>query len=174
MGEAGILTPEDRVELLEGWLVPKMTKNPPHAVASKLASKALDRILPSNWHTRIQDPILLSASVPEPDVAVARGTERDYGDRHPSATEVALIIEVADSSLTEDRRLKKRIYARDGIAVLWIVNLVDNRVEVYTDPTGPADQPDYRKRQDFSPIDSLPLLLEGRELGRIVVRDLLP
>jgi len=174
MGRQGILRPEDRVELLEGWLVPKMTKNPPHVLATKLVSKALDRLLPPDWHSRAQDPVRLVASVPEPDVVIARGAERDYRDRHPSANEVSIVVEVADSSLSEDRTLKKRIYASAGIPVYWILNLLDNRLEVHTDPTGPAEAPEYRKRQDFGQEDEVPVMLDAREVGRLTVRDLLP
>ena len=174
MGRQGILRPEDRVELLEGWLVPKMTKNPPHAVATKLTSKAIDRLLPPNWHSRTQDPVRLAASVPEPDVAVARGTERDYRDRHPNASEVAIVVEVAETSLSEDRTLKKQIYAHAGIPVYWILNLVDHKIEVYTEPTGPAEHADYQNRQDFGPEDDVRVVLNTAELGRLRVRELLP
>lgn len=174
MGRQRILKPEDRVELLEGWLVPKMTKNPPHVVATKLVSKAIDRLLSPDWHSRTKDPIRLIASVPEPDVAIARGTERDYRDRHPNSSEIAIVVEVADSSLPEDRTLKKQIYAAAGIPIYWIQNLLDNRLEVYTDPTGSAEQPEYRKRQDFGPEDDVPVALDAREVGRLKVRELLP
>jgi hypothetical protein len=174
MGRQGILKPENRVELLEGWLVPKMTKNPPHAVATKLVSKTFDRLLPPGWHSRTQDPIRLVASVPEPDVAIARGEERDYRERHPNSSEISIVVEVADSSLSEDRTLKKQIYAAAGIPIYWILNLLDNQLEVYTNPTGPAEQPDYQQRQDFGPEDEVPVALDAREVARLKVWELLP
>ena len=84
------------------------------------------------------------------------------------------MIEVADSSLDEDRGWKKQIYAHARIPVYWIVNLVARQVEVYTDPTGPADQPDYRQRRDYGPTDEVPLVLDGQEVARIRVSELLP
>lgn len=174
MGEAGILGPEDRVELLEGWLVPKMNKKPPHAVTSELIYAVLARLLPAGWHARAQNPITLTISEPEPDIVVVRGGSRDYLKRHPVPSEVAIVIEVADSSLAQDRGLKKRIYAEARIRVYWIVNLVDRIIEVYTDPSGPGEEPDYRQRRDFSSADEIPVMLEGREAGRVPVRDILP
>ena len=105
---------------------------------------------------------------------VIRGDPDDYPDLHPGPDEVALVVEVADSTLRRDRSTKKRIYARAGIPVYWIANLIESRFEVYTDPTGPADQPDYRQRQEYGPDDEIPVVLDGVEVGRLLVRDLLP
>jgi Uma2 family endonuclease len=85
-----------------------------------------------------------------------------------------LVVEVADATLSQDRASKKRLYASARIPVYWIVNLLENQIEVYTDPSGPADEPDYRQRQDYGPADTLPVVIEGRELGRVAVRELLP
>jgi len=85
-----------------------------------------------------------------------------------------MIIEVAESSLGEDRRDKARIYARAAINVYWIVNLVDMQLEVYTDPSGPIASPAYAKRQDYKPHESAPLIIDGQTLSNIPVRDLLP
>jgi Uma2 family endonuclease len=174
MARAGILTEDDPVELLNGWVVVKMTKNPPHSVTTGLVRVALERIVPQGWCVDPQEPITLSASEPEPDVTVIRGHRRDYLDRHPNAAEVGLVVEVADASLDRDQVFKKSLYAEAGIAVYWVVNLVERRVEVYTEPSGPGRSPDYRSRRDYAPSDEMPLLLDAREVGRIPVRDLLP
>jgi Uma2 family endonuclease len=174
MGRAGILTPASRVELLEGWLVPKMMKKPGHRIATEAVRRSLEKSLPLGWHVNSQEPITLSASEPEPDVTVIRGELRDYRDRHPGPADVALVVEVADSSLEDDRTLKKQIYARDGIQVYWIVNLVNNCLERYGEPSGPMDEPNYRQRDAFALEDEVPVILEGREVGRLRVRDLLP
>jgi Uma2 family endonuclease len=113
-------------------------------------------------------------SEPEPDVAVVRGNRRDYLERHPEPRETGILVEVPDSTLRHDRGFKKRIYARDRTPVYWIVNLVDRQVEVYTDPTGPADVPDYRQRQDYKPGEDVPVVIDGQEVGRIPVAELLP
>jgi Uma2 family endonuclease len=174
MIRAGILTDEDPVELLEGWLVVKMPKNPPHRLATELTREALGQRLPAGWHVQSQEPVTLADSEPEPDALVVRGDRRQYGDRHPGPQDLALVVEVADTTLARDRGVKKRLYAEARAPVYWVVNLVDNQVEVYTDPTGPAEEPDYRQRQDYSPSAEVPLVIDGREVGRLAVRDLLP
>ena len=171
---AGILTEDDPVELLEGWLVLKMPKHPPHPVVTRLTQKALDRIVPAGWDIRVQDPLTTDTSEPEPDVAVARGDTRDYLDRHPGPKDVAVAIEVSETTLRRDRGLKKRIYARARIPVYWIINLIDLRVEVYSKPSGPAAKPDYRRRQVFDIDDELPVVIDGNSVGVLQVRDLLP
>jgi Uma2 family endonuclease len=174
MIRAGILKEDDPFELLEGWLVPKMTRNPPHDLALGLTEDEITRLLPAAWFRRGQSAVTTLDSEPEPDVAVVRGPRRRFGQRHPGPEDMALVIEVADSSLQRDRTTKWRLYARAGIPVYWIVNLPEARVEVYTDPTGPADAPAYRQRQDYGPGDSVPLVLDGQPIGQIPVQNLLP
>lgn len=171
---AGILTEGDPVELLDGLLVPKMTKNPPRRIATGLLRETLDSALPEGWYADSQEPITLSTSEPEPDGAVIRGTRRQYFHRHPGPGGVALVVEVADASLERDRTFKKRIYAQAAIPVYWIVNLIDRQVEVYTDGSGPTEQPDYGQRNDYLAGDEVPLVLEGHEVARIPVGRLLP
>ena len=85
------------------------------------------------------------------------------------------MIEVAScSTLVRDRGEKSRLYARAGIKVYWILNLIDSLVEVYTDPSGPGPSPAYRQDRDYSLNDSIPLVLEGHDFGSIPIRDLLP
>ena len=171
---AGILPSDDPVELLEGWLVPKMVKNPPHSTARQLTTRALEQILPPGWHVRSQEPITLSDSEPEPDVAIVRGDLGQYEHLHPGPQDVALVVEVADASLDRDRSIKKQVYARAGIPVYWIVNLQERRIEVYTAPSGPVEVPNYRQHQDYAAGSEVSLSLEGREAGRIPVASLLP
>ena len=172
--QAGILTDDDSVELLEGWLVFKMPKNPPHRVTTRLVRTALENILPPGWYVDSQEPITLSNSEPEPDIVVVRGDTRQYLDRHPGAEDIALIIEVSDTTLQRDRTVKKRIYARAGISIYWIVNLVEEQVEVYSQPLVEVEQPDYSQRLDFGRSAVIPIIIEGREIGAIAVDALLP
>jgi Uma2 family endonuclease len=174
MIELGILTEDDDVELLNGWIVRKMPRNPPNDTALMLLQEALRAILPSDWVFRSQSAVTTSESEPEPDGAVVRGPIRRYADHHPRPDETALVVEVADSSLGRDRNEKGPIYARDGIPVYWIVNIPDACIEVYTALTGPAEEPVYQQRHDYQPTDALPVVLEGREVGTITVRDVLP
>ncbi len=171
----GILKDGDPVELVEGVLVLKMTKNPPHRFATQTLRDLLPDLLPSGWFVDDQEPVTTEDSEPEPDVAVIRGSRRQYLEqgRHPGPQETALAVEVADSSLGFDETGKLHTYARAQIPVYWIVNLVDRRIQVYTDPTGPIDEPTYGHRQDFGPAEEVPVVLDGREVGRIPVRDLL-
>jgi Uma2 family endonuclease len=171
----GILKDGDPVELVEGVLVLKMTKNPPHRFATQTLDALLNRLLPPGWFVDDQEPVTTQDSEPEPDVAVIRGNRRQYlqEDRHPGPQETALAVEVADSSLDFDETSKLRAYARARIPVYWIVNLIERRVQVYTDPSGPADEPTYAQRQDYAETGEVPVLLDGHEVGRIAVRDLL-
>ncbi len=173
MIQAGVLREGERLELLEGWLVPKMTINPPHSVAIQLLDDELASRLPADWIRRWQSPIMTRDSEPEPDIVVARGPARRYRDHHPRPDEIALVVEVADSSLAVDRTLKGRLYARARLPIYWIINLVESLIEVYTVPRG-GRSPVYRRRKDYGPRDAVPLLIGGQDCGTIPVRDLLP
>jgi hypothetical protein len=174
MIETGILTAEDKVELLENYVVLKMPRNPPHDSTLQRMLRPLLRPLPIGWDLRIQLAITLTDSQPEPDFAVVRGSARDYEIRHPFAAEVGLLIEVADSSLLRDQRDKTRIYARASIPGYWIVNLVDQRLEVFTQPSGPTAVPAYGAFQTYQPGDTVPLVLDGNPVAALLVSDLLP
>lgn len=87
---------------------------------------------------------------------------------------MGLLVEVADSSLKRDRGFKKRLYAAARVAIYWIVNLRDRQVEVYTLPSGPGKKPDYRRHHDYAVNEEVPLVLDGIEVGRIAVKDMLP
>jgi Uma2 family endonuclease len=173
MIRAGILGEDDAVELLEGWLVLKMGRNPPHRMVTNELRDLLTRLLPSGWFVDSQEALPTEDSSPEPDVTVIRGRRRNYEAEHPGPADTPLVVEVADTSLAVDRGVKLRLYARAVVPVYWIVNLVDRQVEVYSDPTGPVDEPTYRNRQDFGPEATLPIVLDGQEVGRLRVGDLL-
>jgi Uma2 family endonuclease len=174
MIDRAILTEHDPVELVEGWLVTKMPKNPSHVTATDLTADNLNDLKPSGWSVRRQDPITTGDSEPEPDVVLVRGSRRDFETRHPGPSEIALLVEVADSTLEFDRTTKKRAYARAGVPLYWIVNLIDRTIEVYADPTGPGASPDYRRTVVHRESDVVNLVVDGGELGPIAVRDLLP
>jgi Uma2 family endonuclease len=173
MVDGGVLTTRDRVELLEGWIVEKMTQNPPHAVSLDKAHNVIGPALPSGWYLREQKPIVTPDSQPEPDLAVVRGPEERYLQGHPGAADIAVLIEVAEASLEEDREYKGRLYARAHITCYWIINLRESLVEVYTKPRA-GKSPAFRQRRDYSIRDAVPLVIEGQEVAQIAVRDLLP
>jgi len=134
----------------------------------------LERIIAPGWYVDSQEPLTTVDSEPEPDVTIVRGETRQYLDLHPGPQDVALVVEVADSSLQRDRSLKKRLYAVAGIPVYWIVNLLANQIEVYTEPLGPTEKPDYQRQQNYSLTDVVPVVIEGQEVGRLAVQELLP
>lgn len=170
MIDAGMLTDDDPVELLEGILVTKMPKTPPHSLATQLTRDALARVVLPGWCVNAQEPITLADSEPEPDVAVVRGRYRDYANHHPGAQDTALIVEVADATLRRDRGLKKRTYAAAGIPIYWIVNLAKQQIEVYADPSGT----DYLQQQDYDRAAEAPVVIDGKEIGRLAVKEILP
>jgi Uma2 family endonuclease len=172
--EVGILTEDDNLELLDGYLVHKMSRNPPHDATIQKAMKRLFRALPPDWDLRIQSAVTLTASEPEPDLAVVRGDENRYLTHHPGPADIGLVIEVAEATLAGDRADKGRIYAQAGISCYWILNLVDGRVEVYTGPSGPTAAPGYAHREDLQVGADVALLLDGILATSIPVRDLLP
>jgi Uma2 family endonuclease len=174
MINSGVFADDEAVELLEGWLMPKMPKKPPHNLSTGLVGDSLTALLPPGWHIDCQGSVTTSDSEPEPDIGVVRGNRRDYQDGHPKPNDLGMVVEVSDTTLARDRGMKKRVFARANIAVFWIVNLVDMQVEVYTDPSGPADQPDYRQKQIFKPGDSIPVILDGKQVGKVYVDAILP
>jgi Uma2 family endonuclease len=170
----GVLKSGDPFELLDGWIVPKMTKNPPHVFALAQLAQFVERNMPPGWHVRRQDPITTDESEPEPDLALVRGIPRDYLYRHPGPAEIGFLAEVAHSSLSEDQNIKGPIYARAGIVEYWIVNLVDEQIEVYTDPTGPDPAPRYRQQHIYGVKDVVPLVIDGQTVAQLPVRNILP
>ncbi|HWG46912.1 MAG TPA: Uma2 family endonuclease [Gemmataceae bacterium] len=173
MVETGILTADDKVELLENYVVLKMPRNPPHDSTIQRMLEKLFPCRPPGWGLRVQSAIALADSQPEPDFAFVRGSAADYENHHPGATETGLVIEVADSSLLRDQRDKTRIYARAGLPCYWIINLVDRRIEVYSQPSGPTAVPAYGSFQTYQPGDALPLILDGITVGMVPVSELL-
>jgi Uma2 family endonuclease len=171
MIEAGVLAAADRVELWEGQLVEKMSKNRPHAIALGSLHHLLIPLVPAGWYVAQEEPIAIDdVRVPEPDLSVVRGSRRDYPQRPPTGRDVALAVEVSDTSLKKDLGTMMAVYAGQAIPVYWVVNLGARRIEVYAEPEGPS----YRSTRSYGPDDAVPVVLDGREVGRIAVRDVLP
>ncbi|MEO8495627.1 MAG: Uma2 family endonuclease [Planctomycetota bacterium] len=173
MAEVGLLSEVERVELLEGWVVPKMIHNPAHDCTIELADELLRPLLRGGWRIRIQSVVTTADSEPEPDLAIVRGPAGRYLDKHPQAADVAIVIEVAESSLDRDRH-KCRLYARAGIAIYWIVNLIDCNVEVYRDPIVADGEPRYAVQTSYDVGDKVPVEIVGQEVGRVAIAELFP
>jgi Uma2 family endonuclease len=167
----GILPEGEPIELIEGYLVEKMSRGTPHDEAMDFLDRALAALVGSGWFVRSQRAITLSDSEPEPDYAIVRGAPVRNRGHHPLATELSLVIEVSDSSLALDRTHKARVYARAGIPVYWVVNVIDKQIEVHTQPTGPCDAPAYGKQEVFGAGSSVPVVLDGNTVGSIAVSD---
>jgi Uma2 family endonuclease len=167
----GVLVPDDEVELLRGYLVLKYPRSPEHYAACVATRSALAALLPDET-VRVRCRLTLTDSEPDPDVLVVRpgGTA---GER-VGAGQVSLVIEVADRDLEVARLDKVYMYARDGVPVYWIVNVVDGQVEVYEQPTGTSPSPTYGTQRLFRPGDAVPVVLDGATVGTIPVADLLP
>jgi len=174
MGELGLFAGKGRVELIEGEVFETMPPNPPHDGTVAILTHILVALAPTGWCVRIQLSVRLSSSSPLPDACLARGDLRTYLTRHPVPADVGLLVEVADSSLLDDRRDKGRLYAQDGIVEYWIVNIPERQVEVYTQPSGPGTSPGYSLRQVYGAGSSVPLVLGGVAVGAVAVDDLLP
>jgi Uma2 family endonuclease len=136
--DAGIFGPEDRVELLDGLLIAREPHGRRHAAVVVLVRAVLEKAFGRAYHVREEKPIALDdQSEPEPDVVVVPGTPRDYLDAHPSRP--VLLVEVAETSLAIDRLRKGCLYARAGVADYWVVNLIEEVLEVYREPVlGPS------------------------------------
>ena len=167
--ESGVFTPDDKIELLEGELVPIMSQNSLHRVATALVVEALRKIFGRRGFVQSQAPIALSGwSEPEPDAVVVKGGPRDYMEDHPGPAAMLLIVEVSDSTLRKDRSRKAFLYAEAGIVEYWIVNLQDSILEVHRDPSGDA----YRTKMTLGSGETVSPIQAPD--ATIAVADLLP
>ncbi len=161
----------ERVELIDGFIVESCAMDPAHVLSSEKLRRRLDRVVPHGWFVREDKPLQVHRTYePLPDFAVVKGDPDVYANRHPAPGDVAMVIEISDSTLTKDRGEKQVNYARGGISVYWIVNLVDRQVEVYTVPI--SDR--YSSCIIFKPGEPVPVVIDGVEVGQIIVEEILP
>ena len=171
LGELGESSPE---ELLEGNLVRKERQSLRHEASLDALQQLFKVMLPEAMHARIQQPLDLGDSRPEPDIAIVINTLDNYATRHPTGKEVSMVVEVADASIVKDRRLKPRIYARAGILTYWLLNVMDSQLEVFTNPSGPVQMPGYQEHRTYRVEDRISLAIGLNDLGTIRVRELIP
>ena len=176
MADAGVFGPEPKLELIEGVIVEKMTKHTPHVVAAALLQRWFHQNQPAGTSTLGEAPLTIIErhSEPEPDAVIVRGDPQDFVGRRITPGDTLLVVEVAESSLDADRGPKLALYAASGTPVYWILNLVDRRLEIYTRPVLQGSSWTYAVTRFFSEGDDAPFEIEGRELGRVSVRALLP
>lgn len=151
LGEAGILTEDDRVELIEGDIISMSPIGVLHSETVDLSADTLRARLQGRARIKVQNPVGLSDDTePVPDLTVC--LPRRYRDHHPAPEDIFLLIEVADTTLERDRA-KLRIYARSGVREAWLVNLPAGRIEVHREPS-----PDgYRLVLHVAPGETLTL-----------------
>ena len=159
MGEVGILSENDRVELIEGEIVTKMTIGSRHNASVDRANRAFVTGAGDQAIVRVQGSFRLSGySEPEPDLVLLRPRADFYASRLPGPADIFLVIEIADSSIDIDRKVKARIYAEYGVQEYWIVDLNQNALTRYSEPHGGT----YRNVQPYRRGQTLaPALLPG-------------
>lgn len=142
MADAGILTPDDSVELIEGEIIEMSPTGSRHAACvDRIVNKLLSRFAGRDAIVRVQSPVRLSDfSEPQPDAALLRARADFYSQAHPAPDDVLLLVEVSDSTAAYDKRVKVPLYARSGIVEVWIVDLTREKIEVYARPVGGSYQ----------------------------------
>ncbi|BAY43152.1 hypothetical protein SAMD00079811_07310 [Scytonema sp. HK-05] len=134
LAELGFFSEDDRVELINGEIIPMVSKGKPHSVCETRLERELYKLLGERATLRGQQPIIIpDYNEPEPDRVIVKNREDDYLSTHPHPDEILLLIEISDSSLKYDQEVKLPIYAEAGISHYWIFNLVDNYLENYSE-----------------------------------------
>ncbi|CAL1241959.1 Uma2 family endonuclease [Candidatus Methylocalor cossyra] len=164
LGEIGVLSEDDRVELIEGEIIDLAPIGTQHAETLRKLIRALASHLPPEALLDVRDPIRIGGSEPQPDIAIIRN--RSYVDVHPGPEDVLLLIEVADTSLEFDRSIKIPLYARHGIPEVWLIDLAGRAVEVFRDPAAEG----YRDVRRYGPAGRIrPVLIPELEVDLAAV-----
>lgn len=159
LAELGFFGEDDRVELIKGEIVQIAAKGTPHSVCETRLFRELVKLLDERAMVRGQQPIVIPKdSEPEPDLAIVRNRDDDYLSAHPSPLDVLLVIEIADSSINYDQKVKLPLYAEAGISNYWIFNLVENCLESYSEPYQDLqDKFGYRRKLIVLPNETVTL-----------------
>lgn len=152
MAAAGILTPDDRVELIAGEIIKMSPIGSPHAACVARLARLFHNIIANEAIVWTQNPVRLDDfSEPVPDIALLKRRKDYYAARHPLPADVLLIIEAADTSLLKDRNIKVPLYASAGISEIWLVNIPKETIELYFD----LQKGKYRKCQKYKRGESV-------------------
>ncbi len=159
LADLGFFTEDDRIELIRGEIIQMAAKGTPHTTCCSNLLEELATLVVGLAKIRCQDPIvILSNSEPEPDFAIVKKRADNYLSGHPTASDILLIIEIADSTLKYDREIKLPLYAEAGISDYWLFNLVNNHLEAYSKPYQELQGSfGYSVKQIVLPNQSIPL-----------------
>ena len=163
---AGILDEDDPVEFYNGEVQPIMPQGDPHGICLEKLSRLLSRLLSDEIAVRCQLPITIGEEEPEPDLVICTSPEQ-RGERHPAAKDIHIVMEVSETSLKVDRRIKQAIYADHKLKAFWIVNIKACKVEVYTKPDSAHGK--YRSRVDYGKGEVIPIVVDGQTIVAIPV-----
>jgi Uma2 family endonuclease len=171
MVDAGIIPEDERVELLEGIFY-RMTRYETHTFIVATIGDLVKPMLPSVFHLREEKPTRKDDwSLPEPDVAICRGTRRDVWPNIPTLDRLVLIIEVCHTTDRSDRVVKFAMYAAAGVPCYWIVDVDAKAVEVWTDPTADGR---YQSLVTYRMGQSVPVVVDGQPIGEVEVSAIFP
>lgn len=172
MIKTGVIPDSTDVELIRGKLY-RMTKYEPHNFTVAMIARLLGRIFSEEEFTVREEKSMShdQRSMPEPDVAVVRGRLEDFRPRPPSTSEAVLIVEVCQSTKRADYHDKLTLYAEAGAPNYWIVDFDARTIVVHSEPTTEGE---FGRVETFAEGASAPVVLDGREVGRIAVKDVLP
>jgi Uma2 family endonuclease len=177
MVESGLIPRDRRVFLANGRLYEKMAKTKAHGSIGAAVTRAVDRRLPPDWSLWPESTIVLDpTNAPLPDFAVVRSGDllgRAAPDRYPGPGDIGLLIEVAVTSLHADLTTALEQYARASIPVYWVVDVLGRRILVHTEPRIVDGRGEYARVETYRPGQSLPLVLDGREVDRIPFDELI-
>jgi len=157
MGEVGILSEDERIELIDGVIIEMSPIGSEHAATVKKLNQLFSNSLsPSEAMIGIQDPVILDdGTEPQPDISILRSKDDAYASEHPRPSDVLLIVEVADTSVEEDRTIKLPRYAACGIPEVWLVNIPEKKIEAYHTPVGEKENAGYKIRVEYRESDTL-------------------
>ena len=173
--DAGVFDDDARVELLGGILVAPMTKGDAHNYLAMILPPALRGVVPPPWLVVTEISLRLGPrSRPEPDLLVLQGPASRFKVRPPAAQDVAIVVEIADTSYRFDRGSRWQRYAAALVPVYWIINLRKRQVEVYRDPIGTKATAVYETAEVYDANSRVPVVIDGVEVGQILVREILP
>ncbi|ELR70510.1 hypothetical protein C900_03669 [Fulvivirga imtechensis AK7] len=152
MAEVGILTENDKVELIHGEIIEMSPVGSKHAAVVDRINNVLKSLIKDRAIIRVQSPVLLNdLNQPEPDVTILKPSDNYYSESHPGPDDIFILVEVADSSLPYDRQIKLPLYASAGVPEFWLVNLEKQEIEIHRSPSKNV----YKKIEIFQPDDDI-------------------